>query len=412
MLEKFFVDSQAIRRHREGVFGPYIDEFATELLARGYARHSAKVHLSAVARFGRWLSGNGLSVSAVSEKVIAEFSTAQRQQCWTRVGGTAALRALLEQLRSLGVAPAAVPEVGCSAAARLADEFGRYLRKERSLSEDSVVSYCPVARLFISERFGTDPIDLTRLCVGDLHAFVSRQLRDYSPKRVQLMLSGLRSFLRFLYLRGDIPSRLDDHVPTAPSWRQTEPPKWLSDDKIERVLASCDHHSPVGQRNYAILLLLARLGLRAGEVVRLELGDIRWETAEITVCGKGPRRKRFPLPEDVGHAIATYLKLARPPCDSRRVFLRARAPYHGLSGSSTLDTIVQRALVRAGLDPPLKGAHLFRHSLATKMLRHGATLTEIGQILHHASPDTTSIYAKVDITGLRALAQPWPEISL
>ena len=197
-------------------------------------------------------------------------------------------------------------------------------------------------------------------------------------------------------------------MPTAPGWRKTQPPKWISPDEIERVLASCDRHSAIGQRDYAILLLLARLGLRAGEVLSLELDDIRWETAEITVCGKGRQRKRFPLPEDVGRAIATYLKLARPQCDSRRVFLRAKAPYRGLGHASTLDTIVTHALARAGLDPPLKGAHLFRHSLATRMLRNGATLTEIGQILHHASPDTTSIYAKVDIAGLRALAQPWP----
>lgn len=408
MLEEIFVDAQAIGRHRAGVFGPYIDEFAKRLLARGYARHSARVHVCAVARFGRWISGNGLSVSDVSESSIAEFSGTQRQPAWTQAGCTAALHALLRQLRSLGVVPAPAPEVACSAAAQLVEDFGRYLRDERSLSEDSVLNYCPVVRLFITERFGTQPIELAKLCIADLHVFVSRHIRHYCTKRMQLMLSGLRCFLRFLYLRGDIPSPLDGHVPTAPDWRQTEPPKWLSGDEIERVLASCDRSSRVGRRDYAILLLLARLGLRAGEVVSLALGDIRWETGEITVCGKGPRRKCFPLPQDVGDAIATYLKMARPPCDSRRVFLRARAPYRGLRGSSSLDCIVRRAIERAGLDPPLKGAHLFRHSLATRMLRHGATLSEIGQILHHASPNTTSIYAKVDITGLRALAQPWP----
>ena len=323
-----------------------------------------------------------------------------------------ALRTLLEQLRAMGAAPAPMPQVDCSAAEQLVEDFGRYLRDERSLSEQSIVSYCPVAHLFITERFGADQIEFAKLCVADLHTFVSRHIRDYSPKRMQLMLTALRSFLRFLYLHADIPSPLDGHVPTAPAWRQTDPPKWLSDEEIDRVLASCDRDAPAGQRDYAILLLLARLGLRAGEVVPLELEDIHWEAGEITVCGKGSQKKCFPLPEDVGDAIATYLKLARPPCDSRRVFLRVRAPYRGLIGSSSLDCIVRRAIERAGLNPPLKGAHLFRHSLATRMLRHGATLSEIGQILHHASPDTTSIYAKVDIAGLRALAQPWPGDSL
>jgi site-specific recombinase XerD len=412
MLEEFFVDAQAIGRHRAGVFGPYIDEFVRRLVERGYTKGTVQKHVSAVSRFGRWVSRNGLRVREVSEKTIAEFSGTQRWPSWSQVGGRTALRTLLEQLRALGVAPAPMKPVDSSATTQLVEDFGRYLRDERSLSEQSAVNYCPVARLFLTERFGTHPIELATLCVGDLHAFVSRHLRDYSPKRIQLMLSALRSFLRFLYLRADIPSPLDAHVPTAPAWRQTEPPKWLSGEEIDRVLASCDRDSPAGQRDYAMLLLLARLGLRAGEVVSLELGDIRWETGEITVCGKGPRRKCFPLPEDVGDAIATYLKVARPPCDSRRVFLRVRAPYRGFIGSSSLDCVVRRAIERAGLDPPLKGAHLFRHSLATRMLRHGATLSEIGQILHHASPNTTSIYAKVDITGLRALAQPWPGASL
>jgi integrase/recombinase XerD len=311
-------------------------------------------------------------------------------------------------LRSLGVVDPAISETECSVAAQLTDRFARYLREERSLSEATVMNYCPEVTRFISGRFGTGSIDLTKLCVADLHAFVSRHARNYSARRVQLMLTVLRSFLRFLFLRGEIPSRLDYHVPTAPSWRKTEPPKWLSSDDIEHVLATCDRHSPIGQRDYAILILLARLGLRADEVVSLDLEDIRWETGEISVCGKGRHRKRFPLSDDVGEALAAYLKNVRRRCDSRRIFLRAKAPYRGLGGSSTLDTVVRNALSRAGLDPPLKGAHLFRHSLATKMLRHGATLTEIGQILHHTNPDTTSIYAKVDIDGLRGLALPWP----
>jgi site-specific recombinase XerD len=251
-------------------------------------------------------------------------------------------------------------------------------------------------------------MELDRLSVKDVQAFVLRHARNRSPKSIQLMLTALRSFLQFLYLRGLITISLAEQVPSVVSWRQTEPPKWLPDADIQRLLNSCDRHSAIGQRNYAILLLLARLGLRAGEILSLELDDIRWDAAEIEVRGKGSQRKRFPLTEDVGSAIAAYLKNARPSCGSRRLFLRTRAPYRGLGHASSVDTIVSRSLARAGLDPPMKGAHLLRHSLATHMLRNGATLTEIGQILHHANPDTTSIYAKVDIEGLRDLAQSWP----
>jgi len=361
-----------------------------------------------VGEFGCWVAAHSLSLNDISEKTIAEFDGKKRHPSFVQNGGETALRILLNQLRLSGVAPAAPPQPSGGALERIEGEFATHLRQDRALSEATVRNYCPVAVLFISERFGRASIDLSKLGIADIHTFVFRHAHNYSPKRVQLLLSALRSFLRFLYLHGKISLPLNDHVPGAPAWSRTQPPKWLGADDIEQVLNSCDLHSSIGQRDFAILLLLARLGLRAGEVVSLELDDIRWEAGEITVCGKGKQRKRFSLPEDVGQALASYLKNVRPPCNSRRVFIRSRAPYRGLGNSSSLDRIVSNALLRAGLDPPSKGAHLFRHSLATNMLRNGATLTEIGQILHHTNPDTTSIYAKVDITGLRALAQPWP----
>jgi site-specific recombinase XerD len=290
----------------------------------------------------------------------------------------------------------------------MVEDFGRYLIHDRALSQATLDGYCPRVRLFLSACFGNRQMELDTLSVRHVQEFVFEHSRDRAPKSTQLMLTALRSFLRFLFLRGKITVELAAHVPTVASWRQAEPPKWLPSEDIERVLEACDRRSACGRRDYAILSLLARIGLRAGEVVALDLGDIRWETGQISICGKGSHRKRFPLPSDVGKAIAAYLKNGRPHCDSRRVFVRSFAPYRGLARSVCVDAVVSRALRRAGLNPPLKGAHLFRHSLATSMLRHGATLTEIGQILHHANPDTTSIYAKVDIAGLRALAQPWP----
>jgi site-specific recombinase XerD len=405
MLEDYFTFGHIIARHRAGLFGAHVDGLTEDLSSKGYVRQSVRSAIAAVRGFGAWMDRQDLRLKDVSEEMIAEFVRGRR--FWTRCGRSAALHTLLTHLRRLGlVSERAQPKAG--PLEEIEREFATFLRTERALSAATVTNYCPIARLFMVERFATGYVDLARLSVVDIHEFVLRHVHSCGPKRMQLTLSALRSFLRFLYLRGQIAVPLADHIPAVQGRRLSEPPKWLSAEAIERTLACCNRRSAAGQRNYAILMLLARLGLRAGEVVSMELDDIRWETGEISVCGKGQQRKRFPLPEDVGQAVAAYLKHVRRPCSSRRVFLRVRAPYRGLGNSSTLDTIVSRALSRAGIEPPNKGAHLFRHSLATTMLHNGATLTEIGQILHHKSPDTTAIYAKVDIGGLRALAQSWP----
>jgi site-specific recombinase XerD len=218
----------------------------------------------------------------------------------------------------------------------------------------------------------------------------------------------LRSFLRYLRQRGQIATDLAGAVPAIACWSLSGLPKFLPADQVKQVLACCDRTTPVGKRNYAILLLLARLGLRAGEIVALALDDIDWENGDILVRGKGQRLARLPLPSDVGEALVEYLRDVRPAGRTRRLFLRIRAPLRGLASSVSVDCIVARALKRAGLAPPLKGAHLLRHSLATDLLRQGASLAEIGQLLRHSQPNTTQIYAKVDIEALRGIAVAWP----
>jgi site-specific recombinase XerD len=209
--------------------------------------------------------------------------------------------------------------------------------------------------------------------------------------------------------RGTIERDLGACVPRMSDWRLATIPKYLSPDDVERLIQACDRQTSVGRRDHAILLLLARLGLRAGEIVALELDDIQWRAGEMTVrSSKRLPQDRLPLPRDVGEALATYICRDRPRHPTRRVFLCTKAPRRGFTSPSTVSTIVRRALARAGLCPPLKGAHLLRHSLATRMLRHGASLQEIGQVLRHRGVTTTEIYAKVDLAGLRALAQPWP----
>jgi site-specific recombinase XerD len=222
------------------------------------------------------------------------------------------------------------------------------------------------------------------------------------------MTTAFRSFFRYLFQKGELQPNLAAAVLTVADWRLAAVPKYLTPKQVKQVLKACNRRTATGRRDYAILLLLARLGLRASEVVALRLEDINWRAGEIIVRGKGLFHDRMPLPPDVGQALASYLRQDRPRCRTRRVFICVRAPHRGFAGASTLTTIVRRALARANLQLTFKGAHLFRHSLATSMLHSGATMGEIGEVLRHRLPNTIEIYAKVDFEGLRSLAHPWP----
>jgi integrase/recombinase XerD len=222
------------------------------------------------------------------------------------------------------------------------------------------------------------------------------------------MTTALRSFLRYARYRGDINIDLAAAVPAVASRATRSIPRAIAPDHVRQVLAHCDVHSAAGRRDHAVLMLLARLGLRAGEIAALTLDDIDWEVGRLRVCGKGGRECYLPLPADVGEAVATYLQHGRPPSTSRSLFLRTRAPIRGLKEQRAVGSIVKRALARADINSPRKGAHQFRHALATQMLRQGASLSEIGKLLRHRSPQTTTIYAQVDLVALRALALPWP----
>ena len=249
---------------------------------------------------------------------------------------------------------------------------------------------------------------LEQLRAQDLHGFILREIQRVSRSHGKGVVTALRSFLRFLLQRGAIRTDLARMLPGVASWRLSHLPKSLPPEQVEQLLACCDRSTSSGKRDYAILLLLARLGLRGGEVLAMTLDDLDWECGEMVVLGKGQRLERLPLPADVGVALACYLCDVRPVCATRRLFIRMKAPQQGLAGPVAICCIVRRALRRAGLDPELKGAHLLRHSLATNLLRRGASLSEIGQLLRHRQPTTTQIYAKVDIAALRGIALPWP----
>lgn len=243
---------------------------------------------------------------------------------------------------------------------------------------------------------------------SDISGFVVRHSHGISIGRAHSITTALRSFFRFLFQKGKLRADLAGCVPAVADWRRSTVPKYLTPEEVKRLLKACDRSTAIGRRDYAILLLLARLGLRAGEVVALQLEDINWRAGEILVRGKGLLHDRMPLPSDVGKALASYLRRDRPSCQTRRVFVCMKAPHRGLAARATLPTIVRYAIERANLHPPFKGAHLLRHSLATSMLRSGATMGEIAEVLRHRNPNTTEIYAKVDFDGLRSVTHPWP----
>ncbi len=294
-------------------------------------------------------------------------------------------------------------DLGC-----LLGAFEQYLAQERGLSPATLDNYLPAIRCFLTERFGKGPLRLRQLNASDVSKSVLRYARNTSPGSAKVRVSALRSFLRFALREGEIEADLAAAVPTVANWRLATVPGSLNPQQIECLLSSCDQSTLVGQRDSTILRLLCRLGLRAGEILAMRLEDLDWRAAEIAVHGKGRRRDRLPMPQDVGQALATYLRQGRPSCSSRRVFVRLRAPHQGFASAVAICSLVRRALDRAGLQPARKGAHLLRHSLATEMLRQGASLDEIAQILRHNSLTTTEIYAKVDVSALRELAQRWP----
>lgn len=409
MTNKFLADALAQHCRCAGPLDPYIEGFGALLDARGYARATETQKLQLVADFSRWLDHRRLEIGDVDDRRGTEFVRDRRRRGRAHRGDGLTLRTLCEYLRQIDVIPAPTAAVDSTELSRVEQAFGVYLAHERGLAPATLINYLPLVRRFLSRRFATGAIRLHEIRPTDVTRFISRHAHAFSPGRVKLMLTALRSFFRFLRLQGTTATDLAAAVPSVADWRLARVPQWIPAAQVKRVLHHCDQQTLVGQRDYTILLLLARLGLRAGEVVGLTLDDIDWEAGELVIRGsKGGRQDRMPLPCDVGRALATYVRHGRPSCGSRRVFICAKAPRRGFTSSVAVCTIVRRALVRAELHPPSTGAHLFRHSLATEMLRRGASLAEIGEILRHRHPDTTAIYAKVNFKALRAVAPPWP----
>ena len=406
MFEKF-----PAKRQRGRLFGPHLDSFMATVTPLGYARSTVREWLRLLSDLERWLERKSLALVDLDEQVVNHFLKRRRRQRRLRNGHARTISHFLEHLRAKGVIQSLAPTVDVSPLSTLKKRYENYLSKERGLSPVTVVGYWRFIRRFLVEHFeGAQDasIGVHDLVPRDISGFLLRHARASSPGVAKLMVTALRSFCRFLFQHGETGTDLAGAIPMVPTWRLAEVPKYLTPKEVERVVHACDRNTAVARRDRAIILLLARLGLRASEVIALELEDIDWRAGVLTVRGKGGYHDRLPLPADVGEALAGYLREYRPRCTTRRVFIRIKAPHRGFGHPSSISTIVCRALNRAGLQPSLKGAHVLRHSLATGMLRSGASMDEIGEILRHRTPNSTEIYAKVDINSLRSLALPWP----
>lgn len=381
-----------------------LEAYAQHLRDSGYAVHSGFMQLRLLGCFNKWLCRKGVEKADVDSMIVQQYLRGRAQSGRLRTGDSTTVSALLQFLRP---GSSAAPSTLTAADIALM-RFQDYLRQDRSLAEPTVINYTPIVRSFLTDRFPIGRLQWRQIAATDITAFVQRRAAVVTSKRATVVVSALRCFLHYLFHSGLTKVDLAGCVPTIATWSLSNVPRWFSGEQIQKVLDSCDKHTAIGKRDYALLLLLARLGLRAGEVVALTLDDIDWDAALITVQGKGKRVAQMPLPSEVGTAIADYLSTARPLCASRRVFIRATAPRRGFANSIAICSLVDRALERAGVESKFRGSHLFRHSLASHMLEHEASLPEIGDVLRHRNPDTTRIYAKVDLVALRSIALPWP----
>jgi integrase/recombinase XerD len=392
----------------ENLLDDQIEPFLKHLRAAGYAQRTLRKKRTVARAFARWTRRRQIAIDDLNDGHIAAFvaRSPRNRKAHVKVE-RAVLQFWFEYLRGYAGLQPPLAQHCVSAADTLLQNYKDYLRKDRGLTENSVLVYGPLIRDFLTAQTtqtGVSP-EFDTLTIRN---FIVEHTTDRSSEYARLLCTALRSFFRFLVLCGQTSRDLSNAVPMFRKYRQSVPPAFLSPSEVEQVLATTGS-TLSGRRDHAILLLLARLGLRGGEVVTLELDDIRWRAGEIVVRGKGRMVDHLPLLSDVGEALALYIREDRGINASRRVFLRIWAPRNGLMGPAAVGHIVRRALAQAGVRRSGRGAaHLFRHGLATKMIRQGASMSEIAEVLRHRSQTTTATYAQVSFEALRAVALPWP----
>ena len=386
-----------------------VQVFVEQMRTNGYAAASMKTSTRLVSDFAVWLDQRGIEGHCLSTKHVTDYLDDRWIQRRRRRGDAFTLEAFAQLVAADGHEVDSEQRVVISPSLRVRQEYEQYLLRERGLAAASIRLYGESVGRFLDGAFGSAEVRLDQLTAPDVIGFVQTEAARLShPKRAQVMTTALRSFLQYGRYRGEIVADLHSCVPTVANWSLAGIPRTISPAQVQSLLGGCNRQGATGRRDYAMLLLISRLGLRASEVVDLTLDDLDWTEAAIRIRGPAQRADRLPLPADVGAALVDYLRHGRPDCDSRNVFIRARAPQRALLGPSAVSCIVCRALRRAGIVSLTKGAHMLRHSLATQMLGGGASLGEIAEILRHRNPQTTTIYAKVDLASLDTLALPWP----
>jgi site-specific recombinase XerD len=384
--------------------GPFVEGYRAWLLQLGYTPQTVKLMLCVLGQLGRWMDAERVEVGCLDMVGVGAFLAALDADGYRRPPSWGQLRQLIAYLRDVGVMRLEPPR-RLAPVELLVDEYREWLIGERGLAAMTVLRYETLARRFLTGRVSAgDELGVAGLTGAEVARFLLSECGRVSIGSAKGRVAELRSLLRFLHLRGLTPFALADSVPPVAGWRETSIPPTMPRSDIERLLACCDRLTLDGARDFAMVMLLARLGLRCVEMSRLELDDIDWRAGELVVRGKARRHDRLPLRDDVGDALTAYLSL-RGRQVSRRVFLTLRAPIRPIRADLVGD-VVQRRCRQAGV--PHVGPHRLRHALATELLARGASLVDISQVLRHSDLATTAVYAKVDFGRLRQVAQPWP----
>ena len=412
MLTHYYQSENFVEQLRNGPAGPLMDEFAEALWAAGYAEITARRHIRAAQHLVYWAQHHRVSLARMDEALIERFKRhLPRCRCplygsYDRRGLVGGARVFMAHLELVNVIPPRADNSQGPETPPLLDAFRQWMRVNRNIGEATLYNYS----LAVRDLVQTIGDDASRFDAQRLRGFVLQRSRRCGSAKAKTIVTALRAFLRFLISAGLCPTGLDAAIPTLAHWHLSTLPRYLQPEEVERVEAACSSETAVGIRDRAIVLLLARLALRASDIVHLQLDDIDWKEGWIRVCGKGRCQTRLPLSQEVGDAIVAYITGSRPSVDTNTLFVRSRAPLRGFASHAAVSVIVAQAMRRSGVDCPVRGAaHVLRHSAATAMLRKGASLQDIAIVLRHRSIQTTSIYAKVDVLALREIAQPWPE---
>ncbi len=410
-MTEFFESTFRILQLRSGQDGELLDVFAKQLQQSRFAKITARRHLRAAEHLLYWAKRNGVSPATFDEGTLEEFAL-HLCRCRCKSFGRSHGRDLqkgaclfLDSLRRVGLLARPAQEAVEEPQVLLL--FRDWMRQYRGTCDATLSNYCRPVRLLL-RTLGDDP---SRFEARSLRQFVQETCQRSGWATGKLCTTALRAFLRFLIANGECAAGLDACIPSLAHWRLSALPRYIQPEEVERVIASCSATSAAGIRDRAILLLIARVGLRAGDILRLGINDLDWKEATIRVVGKGRRQTLLPMTQEVGNAIVDYLKNARRPIGDDTLFIRSRAPFGPFASHCAISVIVEQAMRRAGVRCPSRGAaHVLRHSVASSMLRQGASLQEIAGVLRHRSIATTEIYAKVDVLALREIAQPWPGV--